>query len=164
MIVYHEFEPYYDKKSEILILGSIPSPKSREQKFYYGHPKNRFWQVLASVFEDEVPLTTEDKKNFLTKHHIALWDVLASCDIKGASDSSIKNPLVNDISIILNKCQIKAIYTTGKKAYNLYQKYIFPKIKQETIYLPSTSPANCRIKIEELIKEYQILNNKGKKR
>lgn len=160
MRVTHEFGPFYDKKSKILILGSIPSPKSRELGFYYMHPQNRFWKVLSSVFDEEVPISIEDKKQLLKKHNIALWDVLKSCDIDGASDSSIKNPIPNDIEVILNNSKVEKIYTTGKTAYKFYNKYILSKIGIEAIYLSSTSPANAKMSLEELVEEYKkLLNN-----
>ena len=151
--VNHEFEPIYDKFSQILILGSIPSKKSREVKFYYGHPKNRFWLVLENIFEEKII----DKKLFLKNHHIALWDVLASCEIEGSSDSSIKNEKVNDISKILKNTSIKVIFTTGKVAHKYYQKYFKNIIKIPEINLPSTSPANCAYSLEKLILEYKII-------
>jgi len=156
MKVFHTLKPIYDKNSKVLILGSIPSVKSREDGFYYAHPRNRFWSVLAKVYEEEIKNTKEAKINFLIKNKIALFDVLKSCDIISSSDSSIKNPLPNDLFPILKTAHIQAIFTTGKKAYDLYQKYIFPKTNIKAIYLPSTSPANSRKGIEEeLLKEYQ---------
>lgn len=156
--VAHEFGPFYDKSSKVLILGSIPSPKSREQGFYYGHPRNRFWPVLAGLFEESVPETVEERKAFLTKHNIALWDVLASCQIKGADDSSIKNPEANDIGQILKAADIKAVFTTGGKASKLYEKMCLPICGVAAISLPSTSPANCACTFEKLIEAYrQIL-------
>ncbi len=156
MKVTHEFGPFYNKNSEILILGSIPSQKSREQGFYYGHPKNRFWQVLSTIYNESLPIDIKDKKALLTKHKIALWDVLESCDIENSKDSSIKNPKINDINIIINNSNIKTIYTTGKTAYDLYNKYCLKTINEEAIYLPSTSPANCKIKLNDLVKEYKL--------
>ena len=155
-IVFHEFEPVYDKNSTILILGSIPSLKSREEGFYYGHPKNRFWQKITKVYDDEIPKSIEEKKAFLYRHHIALWDVIASCKIHKSSDSSIKNVIANDINIILNNSKVTKIFTLGKTATSLYQKYCYPKTKVESIYLPSTSPANCKIKDEELLSQFMI--------
>lgn len=155
--VIHEFMPIYDKYSKILILGSIPSKKSREVGFYYGHPKNRFWKVVSSVFNEEMPKSIRDKQLFLKKHHIALWDVLASCEIEGSKDMSIHNPIPNDISVMIEHSQIQKIYTTGMKAYQLYQKYCFPITKIEAIYLPSTSPANAVKSVEQLIKEYSVI-------
>lgn len=158
--VYHEFEPIYHENDTILILGSIPSPKSRENKFYYGHPKNRFWKTLAKVFEEAEPTTIDDKKLFLAKYNIALWDVISSCNINKASDNSIKNVKVNDINLILKKCPIQKVFTLGKMATNLYQKYCFPKTKRESIYLPSTSPANCAISDNELLEKFMIIKDK----
>ncbi len=159
MKVFHEFEPYYNKDSQILILGSIPSVKSRELGFYYMHPQNRFWKVLSRVFDEEVPLTIEDKKLFLKRHNIALWDVLDSCEIKGSSDASIKNVKVNNIKELLEKTDIKRIYVTGKKAYNLYNKYCYKDVLVKAIYLPSTSGANCVFSFEKLLYEYQQIRN-----
>ena len=158
MRVRHEFGPFYDKDSKVLILGSIPSPKSREQGFYYGHPQNRFWKVLADVLGEEIPETVEQRKKMLAKHHIALWDVLDSCEIKGASDTSIKDPVANDMNVILSKAGIRAIFTTGAKADELYKKMCYPICGVPSIRLPSTSPANCGYKYENLKEEYsQIL-------
>lgn len=142
--VLHELSPVFNAQSRVLFLGTIPSPKSREKGFYYAHPQNRFWPVLAAVFGEEVPQTTEERRNFALSHGIALWDVLASCTIRGADDQSIKDPVANDLSIILNHADIRAIFTTGKKAAALYKKYCLPQTKREAIELPSTSPANCR--------------------
>ncbi|NLO97082.1 MAG: DNA-deoxyinosine glycosylase [Peptococcaceae bacterium] len=158
--VEHTIAPYFNADSRILILGTMPSPKSRELGFYYAHPQNRFWRVLAEVLTEKTPLTIEEKKLMLRKYGIALWDVLKTCEIQGADDNSIRNPIVNDISIILSQCPIQAIYTTGKKATSLYNKYCYPKTGMETIYLPSTSPANCaRYSYDDLVKAYRIILN-----
>lgn len=143
MQVNHELEPIFESNSKVLILGSIPSIKSREMGFYYAHSKNRFWSTLENVYQEKIGTTKDEKIIFLKKHHIALFDVLKSCDISSSSDNSIKNPIPNDLTFILNHSKIEAIFTTGKKAYQLYQKYCYPKTKKEAIYLPSTSPANC---------------------
>lgn len=153
--VIHPFEPIYNQNSKVLVLGSFPSPKSRELGIYYGHPQNRFWKVLSLVFEESFPETIEEKRYFILKHHIALWDVIESCEIEGASDSSISNVKVNDIQSLLEKTKIKAIITTGKKADALYKKYCEKEIGIKSICLPSTSPANCAIKGKELIEAYQ---------
>ena len=156
--VRHEFGPFYDKESKILILGSIPSPKSREQGFYYGHPQNRFWKVLADVLGETVPETVDERKNMLSKHHIALWDVLDSCEIKGASDTSIKDPVPNDMNVILREADIRAIFTTGAKADELYKKMCYHICGVASIRLPSTSPANCGYSYDKLKEAYsQIL-------
>lgn len=152
--VNHNFKPVYDNNSKVLILGTIPSVKSREEGFYYGHPRNRFWKIIADIFETNIPNTIEEKESFLLKNNIALWDVLKSCDIEGSSDSSIKKPIPNDINNIIEKTNIKKIYTTGKKATELYNKYLYEKTKIESIYLPSTSPANQAISYDKLKKEY----------
>lgn len=149
MKVVHNLSPIYDANSKVLILGSIPSVKSREQGFYYAHPKNRFWQTLEKVFKEEISDTTSERKDFVLKHNIALFDVIKSCDINSSSDSSIKNIVPNNILKILKETKIEVIFTTGRKAYDLYNKYIFPKTKMKAIYLPSTSPANCPKDIEE---------------
>ena len=151
----HAFHPVFDSESRILILGTMPSPKSRELGFYYSHPRNRFWPVLAKIFGEDIPETPEEKANFALRHKIALWDVLAECDIEGASDSSIKNAVPNDISIILNSADIKAIFTTGTTAAKFYKKLIEPESKIPAISLPSTSPANAKVKFEELVEEYR---------
>lgn len=149
--VKHEFEPVYDKKSRILILGTFPSVKSREQNFYYGHPKNRFWNVIANLYGESIPQSVEEKKLLLLKHNIALWDVIAECDIYGSSDSSIKNVIPNDLSVILKDSGIDKIYANGAKAYELYMKYIYPVIGKDIVKLPSTSPANAAFGMEKLI-------------
>ena len=156
-VIIHPIQPVYDKDSEVLILGSFPSVKSREEGFFYGHPQNRFWKVTASVFDEEPPRTTEKKKDFLIRNHIALWDVIGSCDIEGSSDSSIRNVKVNDISKILTTADIKAIYLNGKKAYHLYQQYLEPTINREGICLPSTSSANAAWNLERLKQAWSVI-------
>ena len=156
-MIIHPIQPVYDEDSEVLILGSFPSVKSREEGFFYGHPQNRFWKVTASVFDEEPPRTTEKKKDFLIRNHIALWDVIGSCDIEGSSDSSIRNVQVNDISQILTNSDIKAIYLNGKKAYDLYQQYLEPTINREGICLPSTSPANAAWNLERLKQAWSVI-------
>lgn len=151
----HTFEPVFDKNSKILILGSFPSVKSREKNFYYGHPQNRFWKVLANIFEAEVPQTIDDKKYFLLEHHIALWDVIESCAIIGSSDSSIKDVVVNDFSKVLKNSEIEKIYVNGGKAYELYHKYAEKLTGIQAIKLPSTSPANAAWSVERLSSEWK---------
>lgn len=154
MIVNHVFEPVFDKNSKVLILGTMPSPKSRELGFYYGHPRNRFWPVMADVFHAPYPESIQDKISFCHTHGIAIWDVLASCEIQGADDNSIKNPVANDLSQVLDHAPVQAVFTTGSKAYTLYQKHCFPVTGMEAIQLPSTSPANCRISYDALVEAY----------
>lgn len=151
----HNFEPIYNQESRILILGTLPSVKSREQQFYYGHPHNRFWKLLASLTESETPRTIEEKKSFLLTHHIAIWDVIAQCDIIGSSDSSIKNVVPTDLNQILKQASIKQIFANGGKAYQLYMKYTFPQTNREIIKLPSTSPANAAFQMERLMAEWK---------
>ena len=146
----HPIDPVFDGNSEILILGSFPSVKSREATFFYGHPQNRFWKVTSSVFDENEPHTVEEKKVFLLKNHIAVWDVIGSCDIEGSSDASIRNVTVNDLRIILDKADIKSVYVNGKTAYKYYQKYSLPLTGRTAVCLPSTSPANASWDLERL--------------
>lgn len=155
MEVIHPLEPIYDKNSKVLILGTMPSVTSRQVGFYYGHPKNRFWKTLSKVYKEEIGESKLEKIAFLKKHHIALFDVLKSCTLDASKDSSIKNPVPNDLLPILKNTNIKVIFTTGRKAYQLYQKYCEAKTGIQAIYLPSTSPCNCPKGIdEELEKAY----------
>lgn len=147
----HTFRPVYDEHSKILILGSLPSVKSREAGFYYGHPQNRFWKVLAALLACPVPETMEEKKRMLLTNRVAVWDVIESCDIIGSSDSSIKNVVPADIGKLLEKANIGRIFANGKKSESLYQKYIFPKTKVPVTALPSTSPANAACSLEKLV-------------
>lgn len=151
MRVNHTLKPVYNKDSKVLVLGSIPSIKSREIGFYYSNPNNRFWKTLENVYNEKIGESKKEKINFLEKHNIALFDVLKSCDILSSSDSSIKNPVPNDLMPIIKNSNIKVIFTTGKKAYKLYQKYCYNITKIEAIYLPSTSPANCKKGIDEIL-------------
>lgn len=153
-IINHPFAPIYDSCSKVLILGSLPSLKSREIGFYYGHPRNRFWTVLSKIYEEDFP-TISEKVIFLKKHHIALWDVIKCCEIHASSDATITNVEANDLVTLIQKTKIQYIITTGKKADQLYQKYCFKKTNIPSICLPSTSPANCAFKEEQLIKAYQ---------
>lgn len=153
----HNIEPVFDENSRFLVLGSFPSVKSREAVFFYGHPQNRFWRVTAAVFGEETPLTVEDKKAFLLRNHIALWDVIASCDIDGSADSSIKNAVANDITLILGKAKIKDIYVNGKTALKYYNKYLLLVTGREAICLPSTSPANAAFSLERLTEEWSVI-------
>ena len=155
--IVHSFEPVYDKASEILILGTLPSVKSRENNFYYGHKQNRFWKVLATLLKEPVPDTIEEKKAMLLAHRIALWDVIQSCDIKGSSDSSIKNVQPTDIGMILEKTNITRIYANGNKAGQLYKRYQFPVTGIEAMVLPSTSPANAASSLERLCEAWHVI-------
>jgi hypoxanthine-DNA glycosylase len=155
----HPIPPIYNENSKILILGSFPSVKSREQQFFYGHKQNRFWKVLAQILECPVPNDIEEKKEMLLNNHIALWDVIASCSITGSSDASITDVVPNDLSPILETAEIQAIYCNGNKAYELYQKYIYPTNKIQAIKLPSTSPANASYSLERLVGEWEKIIN-----
>lgn len=151
----HEIDPVFDERSRVLILGTMPSPRSREQGFFYGHPQNRFWKVLAAVVDEPIPESIPDKKRMLIAHGIALWDVLASCTIQGASDASIRDPRPNDLRLILDRANIKKIFCTGAKATQLYRKLCEPELGISCEQLPSTSPANAAAKLPRLIEAYR---------
>ena len=153
--VSHDFEPVFDENSKVLILGTFPSVKSRENQFYYGHPQNRFWKVIAGLTESEVPQTIEEKKKLLLEHGIAIWDVIESCDIIGSSDSSIKNVVPADIERVVANSKIQKIYANGGTAKKLYEKYSQKKTGREIIGLPSTSPANAAYSLERLLECWQ---------
>ena len=155
--IQHPFPPLFDAQSEILILGSFPSVKSREQRFFYGHPQNRFWRVTAAVFGGEIPQTIEEKRAFLLSHHVALWDVIASCEITGSSDSSIRNVQPNDLTPILAAANIRQIYVNGGTAAKYYDKYQKPVLLREAVRLPSTSPANAAWSLDRLIAAWQVI-------
>ena len=154
-LVSHEFSPVYDRTSRVLLLGSIPSPKSREVGFYYGHPQNRFWKVLATVLGENLPETIPQKKAMLKKHHVALWDVLESCTIVGASDTSIEDAVPNKIGELVKASHVERIFCTGATAHKLYQKYCAADVGIDAEKLPSTSPANCAVSFEKLVEAYR---------
>ena len=151
----HPFGPLYSENSRVLILGSFPSVKSREQNFFYGHPQNRFWKVIAAVCGEPVPQTIGEKKQLILSNGLALWDSIASCEITGSSDASIRNARANDISLILDNSQVDRIYCNGRKSHELYQKYIEPAIGREAVCLPSTSPANAQWSLDRLIEAWR---------
>ena len=155
--VTHNFPPLFAPDSRALILGSIPSPKSREQAFFYGHPQNRFWPVLAAVFGEPAPQTIEDKRSLALRHRIAMWDTLAACDIRGASDTSIRNPVANDLPWLIAQTQVRAVFCTGTTSYKYYKKLCQPQTGIEAVCLPSTSPANCACPLPRLIEAYRVL-------
>lgn len=171
MHVEHGFGPVWNAESRVLVLGFMPSPKSREMNFYYGHPRNRFWPVMAAVFHDDSCLcentdpiqTVRTRKGFALRHHMALWDVIASCDIEGASDASIRNAVPNDFSDMLRQSQISHIFTTGAKAAQLYQRLCIPLLQTHgsdnvpMTRLPSTSPTNAGAKLPELVEAYSCV-------
>ncbi len=151
----HPIPPVFDNNSRILILGSFPSVKSRETGFFYGHPQNRFWKVVSSLFRENTPRTVEEKKGLLIRNGVALWDVIHSCEIRGSSDSSIKNAVPNDLSVILGAADIKAIFANGKAAYEYYVRFVLPSTGRPAIPLPSTSPANAAWSTEKLLSEWR---------
>lgn len=142
-MIVHPVEALFNENSKILILGTFPSVKSREAKFFYGHPQNRFWRVMARLCDAELPQTVEDKKKLILDNHFALWDVIHSCDVEGSADSSIKNVVPNDISVILKNSEVSRIFVNGKKAESLYKKYLEKETGITAVCLPSTSPANA---------------------
>lgn len=151
----HTFDPVFNAESKILILGSFPSVKSRENNFFYGHPQNRFWKVMANVLDWKVPTTIEEKRKMLLENHVAVWDVIASCSIVGSSDTSIKDVVVNDFSKILENSKVERIYVNGGKAYELYHKYAEKVTGIKAVKLPSTSPANAAWSLEKLTKTWK---------
>ncbi|PWG59534.1 DNA-deoxyinosine glycosylase [Bifidobacterium catulorum] len=159
--VEHGFGPVWDTDSRVLVLGSMPSPKSREAAFYYMHPRNRFWPVMAALFDEPVPdATAEARRDFALRHRIALWDVIASCDIEGASDSSIRNAVPNDLAPIIRASRIGRVFTTGGKAAQLYRRLCAPVLADAGFDtpmtpLPSTSPANARMSLARLVEAYR---------
>ena len=146
----HPFPPLFDAKSRILILGSFPSIKSREQKFFYGHPQNRFWRVIAAVYGQQVPASIPEKKELILQNRLALWDVIGSCEIIGSSDASIRNVRPNDLSGILDHCRIEKIFCNGKTSNLYYRKYMEPVLQRKAICLPSTSSANAQWSVDRL--------------
>lgn len=158
--VIHPFEPIYDEESRVLILGSLPSVQSRANDFYYGHKQNRFWKVLAGVFNEEVPQTIEDKLALLHNNHVAIWDVIQECDIKGSNDASIKNVIPTNIEKILRNSNVKMIFANGATAGKLYSKFQLEQTKCEAINLPSTSPANAAWNLDRLIDSWKIIDVK----
>lgn len=158
-MIKHPIPPLYDENSKVLILGSFPSVKSREQMFFYGHPQNRFWTVLALVFDEKKPETIPEKRDFALRHNLALWDVLASCDIEGSADSTIKNAVANDLSEIIKNSKVEKIFVNGKTAEKYYIKYTEKKLGRKAFCLPSTSPANASYSIERLKEAWNIIKS-----
>lgn len=157
--IVHPLEPVYTERSRVLVLGTMPSPKSREVGFYYGHPQNRFWKVLGALFDEPEPLGIERRTAFLHAHRIALWDVLASCTIAGASDASIADPAPNDLTRIA-AAPLEAVFTTGAKATALYRRFGAPQLPGIAhAGLPSTSPANARMRLDDLVEAYRPLRD-----
>lgn len=155
----HTAEPIYSERSTRLILGTFPSPASREAGFFYGHPQNRFWKVLAMVYGKAVPETIDEKRNFILDHNLALWDVIAECEVEGSSDASITEVVPNDIRPILETSPIERIYVNGRLAEKLYNRHILPVTNRPAIYLPSTSPANAAWSLERLAREWRVIRD-----
>lgn len=156
-MIVHPIPPLFDGNSRILILGSFPSVKSREAAFFYGHPQNRYWTVVSRILGCNKPETVDEKRKLMLNNGIAMWDVIASCEIEGSSDSSIKNVTANDLSVILDNCSIEKIFVNGKTAEKYYNKYTYPKTKIKAICLPSTSPANAAWSIDRLVEVWKII-------
>lgn len=155
--LYHPFPALFDENSRTLILGSFPSVKSREQQFFYGHPQNRFWRVLAAVFSEPAPQTIAEKRALVLAHHLALWDVVGSCTVEGSSDASIGGAAPNDLSPIFLAAPISRVFTNGKTAYALYERHQLPQTRLPAQYLPSTSPANAAWSFEKLVSAWRVL-------
>lgn len=155
--VIHPFDPIYSNTSRILILGSLPSVKSREQNFFYGHPQNRFWKVISVLMNEPVPMDVEAKRELLLKHDIAIWDVIQSCDIKGSSDSSIKNVIPTDLASIVENSKITKVFCNGKTSGKLYEKYQSKRVGIDAMVLPSTSPANAAYSLERLMDAWMVI-------
>ena len=153
----HTIEPVFNQDSKVLLLGTFPSPKSREFGFYYSHPRNRFWPIIADLCSCNIPITKDEKIQFLLEHKIALWDVLQSCSIQWADDSSIQEPVSNPIDLLLHNTSVKSIFTTGNKAAALYKTYCLCKTGIPAFLLPSTSPDNCRMTYDNLKQAYAVI-------
>lgn len=155
--IIHPIPPLYDENCKILILGSFPSVKSREAMFFYGHPQNRFWKLIAALFDEAVPQTIDEKKALVLSRHIAMWDTIHSCTITGSSDSSIKDVVPNDLSLILAHSRVERIFCNGAASHKLYMKYIYPTTKIDAVKLPSTSPANAAFSMDRLKEEWRVI-------
>ena len=156
--IIHPIPPVFDANSRILILGSFPSVKSRESCFFYGHPQNRFWKLLARLRREDVPSSIEEKKAFLLRNHIAVWDTIHSCSIEGSSDSSIRDVVPNDIASILNQTSIQSIYTNGGLSGKMYDRFCRRQTGIEAVKLPSTSPANAAWNLDRLTEAWKCIN------
>jgi hypoxanthine-DNA glycosylase len=155
--IIHPIPPFFDETSRILVLGSFPSVKSRESGFFYGHPQNRFWKLLAAMFGETVPKTVPEKADMLRRHHIAAWDSIHSCDIEGSSDSSITNVVPNDFTEIFAAADIRAVFTNGRKSHEIYTRYCLPQTGRPAVCLPSTSPANAAWTMDRLLKAWKVI-------
>ena len=153
----HPIPPTYDENSRILILGSFPSVKSRAMMYFYGHPQNRFWKVMAALYQEDVPMTVPERHSFLLRNRIAAWDSIGECTIIGSSDSSIRDVVPNDLTPILDAAPIESIFCNGKKSWEMYHRYIEPVIGRSAVCLPSTSPANAACSLEALIDAWKVI-------
>ena len=153
----HPIPPLFDQNSETLILGSFPSVKSREAMFFYGHPQNRFWRLLALIFGEETPCTIEEKSRLILSHRLALWDTIQSCTITGSSDSSVHDVVPNDLSVIFENSKVSRVFCNGALSHKMYMKYIFPATGIDAVKLPSTSPANAAYSLERLAQEWKVI-------
>lgn len=153
----HPIPPLFSDRSQILILGSFPSVMSRQDAFFYAHPQNRFWRTVAAVFAAPVPVTLEQKKELILKNRLALWDVIASCEITGSSDSSITNVTPTDLSVIFAAAPIRRVFVNGQTAARVYRRYQLPRTGMEAVCLPSTSPANAAWSQERLVEKWMQL-------
>ena len=155
--IVHPIPPTFDADSEILILGSFPSARSREMGFYYSHPRNRFWKVMAALYGEDVPVGVDARRSFLLRNRVAAWDVIGSCTIAGSSDSSIRDVTANDLRPILSGSRVQRIFVNGKTAAKMYRRYAQPVIGIDAVCLPSTSPANASYSLERLISEWKAI-------
>ncbi|MCK9252895.1 MAG: DNA-deoxyinosine glycosylase [Clostridiales bacterium] len=156
-LVCHPFEPVWSPSSQVLILGTMPSLKSRLNQFYYGHPQNRFWPLLARLFACPVPQTSDARRALILDHQLALWDVLMRCTIRGSADSAIRSPIVNPIADLVARCPIRLVVANGQKAGALYRQHVQAQIRLPLVVLPSTSPANARLSLDDLAETWQVI-------
>ena len=155
--IIHPIPPLFDEDSHTLILGSFPSVKSREAMFFYGYPQNRFWKLIPMIFGEPEPKTVGEKKTLILSHHLALWDSIHSCTVTGSSDSSIRDVVPNDLSVILDHSKVERIFCNGALSYNMYMKYLYPQFGVKAEKLPSTSPANAAFSLERLLESWRVI-------
>ena len=153
----HPFPPLFDSESRTLILGSFPSVKSREAMFFYGHPQNRFWKLIALLCNEDVPVSIEEKSALILRNHLALWDSIHSCTITGSSDSSVRDVVPNDLSVIFENSKVSRVFCNSALSHKMYMKYIYPSTGIEAVKLPSTSPANAAYSLERLAQEWKVI-------
>ena len=155
--IVHPIPPLYDEHSRVLVLGSFPSIKSREAMFFYGHPQNRFWRLLALLCGEPEPKTVEEKKRLALSHGVAMWDSIHSCTIVGSSDSSVRDVVPNDLSVILENSRVEKIFCNGALSHRMYMKHIYPNTGIAAVKLPSTSPANAAFSLDRLAKCWKVI-------